>query len=149
MPVPASLLNREWQRDQLLRAAGRIKTASQQLSDRSAAGPITTNEILAYMAELRDARSVLDSLPNGQRFADYVQDSLADAGELYAGDIRVDVAAMSTALNAVGGWIISRSGQLWAGHSLDAQGQEVVTTFGPAQTAGLRVELAALIATIN
>jgi hypothetical protein len=147
MAVPSALVARENQLDRLTRTAARLKATCTEFNARAAAGPVTSDSLRELLGVLRDAAQFLLSLPGTPGFRNYVQATLADQG--YEGDIVADVLAMRSAVLAAGGRIAAVGPNLYAGYTIDQTNwAETVPTFGPAQTAALRADLAAVAAAI-
>lgn len=148
MAIPTNLLTRREQQDKLTGSSRQIKQFAINLRDRSAAGSINTEEIRAFAGQLRDARNSLLSLPQTAEFAAYVQESYESDG--WVGDIVVDYQATLAEIDLTIAWIRTVAVPvMWGGYDIDAAANEIIPTFPPESTGGLRDRLNALIATID
>lgn len=148
MAVPATIAPRSEAVIRFLRAAAQLKQRCEQFNARAAAGSIPTTAVLELLAELRDARALIDQLPRTEAFRDYAQELLGDGG--YLGDIRADAAALRAAIEACGATIAANANTIWAGFSIDAKSwTEQQPLRSPAQTAVLRGLVDQIVAAIG
>jgi hypothetical protein len=129
--------------------AAHIKVYSQDLRSASAAGPIQAATIVLYADQLASAKAAFDRYTAVPGLAAYAREQVNDP----ALDIVAEYQTMAAQLVAVRDWIIANfpkdaSGYLLY-HQFDAAGKIVQRTLSSAQTAGLRTQLDALIATTD
>ena len=124
-----------------------VKVRTQGLRDVSAAGPIPARDIATYMDTLTRASEGLDTLKVVPGLAQYAKDQYTDPGY----DIAAEFLAMQNAVATTVGWVtvnLPASGQ-WLLLEEIVDGRLVDRTLSPLQTAPLRVELEALLVTIE
>lgn len=132
---------------QIIAGASSIKRYTQQIRDRSAAGDIPAREITKYMDEVTRRNGEFDVLKTTAGLAQYARDQFDDP----AYDIVAEFNTMQTQMTATAGWIstnIPQSGGFLAIEQVvgNALVDRMLTSV---QTAGLRTELDALLATID
>ena len=131
--------------------AGQIKGRSQSLRNSAEAGAIPTDMILDYVRFLGACKTTLQRAAFTQGIAAYAQEQIADNTI----NVATEFNNMMSALDAVGGWIFTNFPKDVDGWLLsrkfnpDNSGRTDDRLFSPAQTAGLRTVLDALIATID
>lgn len=130
-------------------AAGNVKRDSTRVSTDSAAGNVPAALIVRYVEALASANDDFARYTAVPGLVAYVREQINDP----AIDIVAEYQTMLAQINAVRGWIIANfpkdAGGFLLYHSFGADGRIVQRTLTPAQTAGLRTQLAALIATIG
>ena len=127
-----------------------IKTSSQQLRDASAAGSIIARRIVNHcdsLAQINDQLNTLKAVPG---IGDYAKEQFNDANI----DIAAEFTAMQNALASTVSWIATNMPKetvtnRWLSVEELVDGKRVDRTLTTAQTAGLRTQLDALIATID
>jgi len=128
-----------------------VRNAAVGLRDDSAAGDVNASRIISMWTRLNDAIAILTALAAIPGIGAWAKDEMNDPDL----DVATEFNAMMTAMGDVRDWIATNfpvgTGP-GAGYLLEKQfsGTQIVSrTFTPAQTAGLRTELDALIATIS
>lgn len=150
MAFPAEGGSREQLADGLSEArsiARTVKRGSQRLHDASAAGDISARGIVIYMDDIQVANDRLAILRVIPGLAAYAKEQYDDAGF----DIVAEFVAMTVAIDTVVAWINANipQGPRWLEIEEAVNGRLVERMLSPAQTASLRPELLALIATID
>ena len=130
-------------------AAFVVKREAERLSVDSAAGNVEAVRVLQFTAMLSDQNDKFARYTLVPGLVAYVREQISDP----AIDIVAEYNAMLTQINATKNWIAANfpkdaSGYLLY-HQLGADSRIVQRTLAPAQTAGLRTQLTALIATID
>lgn len=129
--------------------AKRIKTAAQDLRDSSAAGSISSRTVINFATSLADVTDQFAATRLLTGIAQYARDQIGDQGI----DVVAEFTAMETAAIETRDWITANFPQDGSGYLLmvqfDVNGRQSIRTLAAAQTAGLRTELDALIATIS
>lgn len=152
-PVFASTTDLQGRWTRILQIVLGIKNRTTSLRNKSAEGDITTLEGAEYCDALAAAKAELDTLTSdavNTGLVAYAQDQLND--NTYA--IETEYTAMSTAITGVITWLttnVPNSGgasPFLDVYTFDANGRLVETVVSTVQTAGLRTELDALLATI-
>lgn len=145
-PASTEILSRVL--DEIAQIMLRIKSASQQLRNASAAGPVGANNIITYLGDLADQRDRLAALVSAPGLAAYAQAQYADGGL----DIAAEYNATFAATTQVRDWIIANFPKDGSGNllekKLDANGRVALNTFSSGALTDLRTQLDALIATI-
>lgn len=130
-------------------SAAVVKRDSQTLHDRSAAGNIEAALILRYVESLANHNDAFARYTAVPGLAAYVREQVNNP----AIDIVAEYNTMLAQINATKNWIAANFPKDGSGyllyHTLGADGRIVQRTLTPAQTAGLRTQLTALIATID
>lgn len=128
--------------------AARIRTQAQETRNTSAAGNISTKVILDFATGLADAIQDLDTAAATPGIAQYARDQLANP----ALDIAAEFTAMRAQMVATRDWIGTNFPADVNSYLLfiqfTAERRFTYRQFTSAQTAGLRTQLDALIATI-
>ena len=127
-----------------------IKTSSQQLRDASAAGSVVARRVVNYcdsLAQINDQMNTLKAIPG---LVAYAKDQFNDANI----DIAAEFTAMQNALASTVAWIVSNipketATNRWISVEEIVDGKRVDRLLTVAQTAGIRTQLDALIATID
>lgn len=129
------------------RLARNIKNRSQSLHDQSAVGDISARGIAIYADEMKqidDRLNVLRQIPGMQQYArdQYNNQSL---------DIATEFTTMRNTLQTTITWIVTNlpQGARWLEQEEFVADRLVERMLNSTQTAGLRTELLALIATID
>lgn len=118
---------------------------TQAIHDASAAGPLDTERVRAYLADLRHTRTLYAAIPRTPAVATKATEEWG-----YTGNLATDFAAVETALASTAAWIQSRSNQLWNGYGINATTlEEIIPTFTTTQTSGFRTEATALISALT
>lgn len=132
--------------------AGVIKDRATSLKGFSAAGTLTSSQVLDFGTFLADARAVLAQCAGVQGIAAYAQAQINDNTI----NIATEFLAMTGAADNVAAWLIANFPKTATTNELraktwspDNSGRTVDVVFTAANTAGLRTNLDALIATIN
>lgn len=129
-------------------SAGRVKVESQRLSAQSVAGDIEAQVVVRYADALASCNDQFARYTVVPGLVAYVRAQINDDTL----DIVAEYNTMLTQINAVRNWIIANFPKDANGfllyHTFGATGRIVQRTLTPAQTAGLRTQLDALIATI-
>lgn len=135
--------------DAIRGAAAAVKAAATQLVTDSAAGNVEAGRVVNFAANLagyNDRFARYTVLPG---LVAYVREQINDP----AIDIVAEYQTMLAQINATRTWIINNFPKDGSGfllyHTFGADGRLVQRTLTPAQTAGLRTQLTALIATID
>jgi len=150
MTFPASQQRLASALDQIAIGANRIKHAAQSIRDDSSSGPITRMRAVSLQRQLWDTINRWDQAASVPGLAQYAQDQYANSGL----DIASEYSAMRAAAVALRDWIHanmptdSESGAVLL-QSLNADGSLSELTFSTSETAGLRTNADALIATIG
>lgn len=127
--------------------AAQLKTYCQQVSTATAAGAVSANLLVEVFWRLVQVKERFDLAAAVSGMAAYAQAQLGN-GSL---DIAAEFTAMVAAVVATREWMITHfpsNGGYILKDQLTAAGV-VVRQFSPAETAGLRTQLTALIATIG
>lgn len=133
--------------------AGVVKVETFSLRQRSAAGTMTSGDVLNYATILDDMRIQLTALATlGQPLASYAQSLLNDNSV----NIVTEYNSMLTAMNGVTSWIVTNFPKTPTTNELRAKvfapennGRTVDVVFTAGATANLRTTLDALLATLN
>lgn len=128
--------------------AGNIKRQSQTLHDASAAGEIDASYVTGLSIALADAVDKFQQYASTPGLPAYAQQQTGSSVDIVA-----EWQALLTEINATKAWIAANFPKDGNGyllyHSFNAAGRVVVRQLTPAQTAGLRTQLASLIARID
>ena len=127
--------------------AAQAKQLAQQSRDAMAAGTVSGNVIRQLLDRLLIAKTTFQSVAAVPGIAAYAQAQEGDG----AYDVAAEFTAMTDAIDDVGAWILANvptSGGYVQMEQWSASGVSV-RQFTTAQTAGLRTQLDALIATID
>lgn len=136
--------------DSISAIAGSVKVTATQLRDKSAAGPVSSTEIIGYasgLASQRDQIAVLAATPG---LAQYARDEYANAGL----DIAAEYTALIARIDSTTAWIVANHPKA-AGtlevleRKFSADGRTVANTFSTATLATFRSTLDLLIAQID
>ncbi len=128
--------------------ASQAKRYAESIRDLTSAGPVSANQILPILSHMKDVITrwtMIAALPG---MAQYAKDQYDDQNINIVGEF----AAMKQAAIDVRDWVINNfpsSGGYIQKDTLEADGAIKVRTFTSADTAGLRVALAAFISTIG
>lgn len=129
--------------------AGILKTSATNLRALSAAGPVTSSDILNFQVLMADIKAQLQTLAAVPGLAAYAQAQVNDNTL----DVAASFTAMTTAIDNTGGWVITNFPKDGSGFLLAQQfnggGRPTDRTFSTATLAGFRTQLDALIATID
>ena len=129
--------------------AGSVKQRSVSITAASNAGAVSAVEIIALAADLATARENLARIAAVPGIGAYAQAQVSDATL----DVAAAFTAMVNAIDATRTWIVTNFPKDGSGYLLAAQfdgtGRITYRTFDTVQLAGLRTQLAALIATID
>lgn len=140
-------LERAW--EGVRNAAGAIKSAAQAVRTRSAAGPIEAREVVTLADQLANANDRLARYTVVPGLLAYVREQINDPTI----DIVAEYNAMLAQINAVRTWVINNfpkdASNYLLYHTFGADGRIVQRTLTSAQTAGLRTQLDALLATLD
>jgi len=130
-------------------AAGRIKTYAQSLKTASAAGSIQAGDVVSFVDQLASSNDTLARYTAVPGLVEYVRAQIDNA----AVDIVAEYSTMLAQINATRNWVLTNFPKDADGyllyHKFDAAGRISQRTFSPAETAGLRTQLDALLATID
>lgn len=134
---------------EIRQAAAHVKNVSTRLRDDAQAGNIDAIRVVQYSEILANSNDRFARYTVVPGLVEYVRAQINDP----AIDIVAEYNTMLTQINATKNWIAANfpkdaSGYLLY-HQLGADGRIVQRTLTPAQTAGLRTQLTALIATID
>lgn len=125
------------------RVAAALKTYCQQTRDTMAAGNVSGNVAITLHERLVADKATFTAIAATNGIGAYAQDQEANGGL----DIVAEFNAMIAAMNSAGSWMINNVNT--TGWVTFGAGGVTTKTFTPAQTAGLRAELDAVIATIG
>lgn len=128
--------------------ARNLKQDAIDIRDTSLAGDTSRKLIMEFPSKIADALDIWNAASVKVGIAQYAKDQLEDQSLT----IGTDFTAMVTTATGVRDWIIANfpnTGGLLLERSFDANGRMVLGTLTTVQTAGLRTELDALIATIE
>lgn len=131
-------------------AAGDIKQQSQQLRDLAAANNVPGSRITTWLANMASLQTTLDTMTAVTGMAAYAQAQTNDPTL----DIAAAYTAMKNALTAARSWVLANYPKDVNGYLLDTKlnattGVPEARLFTPAETAGLRTQLDAVIASID
>lgn len=146
-PASTEILSRVL--DSIAQTMLQVKSASQQIRNASASGPIGANSVITYLGDLADQRDRLTALAAAPGLAAYAQ-AQYNNGSL---NIATEYNAVMAATVTVRDWIIANFPKDGSSNLLekkfDANGRVTLNTFTSASLATFRTQLDALIATIN
>lgn len=128
--------------------ARNLKQDAIDIRDTSLAGDISRKLIMEFPTKIADALDIWSVASAKTGIAQYAKDQLEDQTLT----IGADFTSMVTTATGVRDWIITNfpnTGGLLLERSFDVNGRMVLGTLTTVQTAGLRIELDALIATIE
>ena len=130
-------------------AAGHVKNVTSRLFNDAQAGNIDAVRVVQYSETLANSNDRFARYTVVPGLVAYVREQVNDTSI----DIVAEYQTMLEQISAVRNWIMTNfpkdaSGYLLY-HQFGADGRIVQRTLTPAQTAGLRTQLAALIATID
>ena len=128
--------------------ASQVKIHAQEISNASAAGPISGKTVVDFSTLLADATVTLDKAAAIPGMAQYARDQIGDQTL----DVVAEFTAMRAQMIATRDWIVANFPKDGSGYllliSFTADGRYVFRTLTTIQTVGLRTQLDALIATI-
>lgn len=128
--------------------ASQVRIHAQELRNASAAGPVSGKNVVDFATLLADAVVMLDRAAAVPGIAQYARDQIGDQ----VLDVVAEFTAMRAVIIATRDWIMANFPKDGSGYlllmSFTADGRYTFRTLTTAQTAGLRTQLDALIATI-
>lgn len=125
-----------------------VKSEAVQMKASSVAGPVGANQVIDYVGQLAGHKEQLLLLASTPGLAAYAQSQYAAPGL----DIAAEFAATIAQIDATRLWITTNlptSGGYLLEKSFDGNGRSILRAFTPAELAGFRTQLDALIATID
>jgi len=125
----------------------RAKAFATQARNALLAGNVSANAVIQIMTNIKSSIEVWDSVSSLPGIAQYTRDQYDNQ----AYDVVAEFLAMRTQAVAVRDWVITNfpsSGGFIQKDTLEADGAITVRQFTPAQTTGLQIALADLIAAI-
>lgn len=130
--------------------AGNVRLRAQQLHDASNSGPIGANLVIEFVSVLETAKQELARAMAVPGIVGYVRDQIDN--QLF--DLVGEHASLEAQINATRGWIVANFPQEptegWLLYARFDTSQRIeIRTLTSAQTAPLRAQLLALIATID
>lgn len=137
--------------NQVLSTSSDIKVHGGNAATTLAAGPVDTNYIFLLLDRLQQTIVTLNQVKGVAGLNAYATQQLPG----YAGAMVTDINATISACQNCIDWVVAnfpKDGSVppWLlGHHLNADGSRLPRTFLPADTAGLRTALTALVATIG
>lgn len=147
MPFRTDGLSKAYQKAQ--NEAIRVKSFATQARAALLAGSVSANAVIQIMTNLKSSIEVWDSVSSLPGIAQYARDQEDD--QTY--DVVAEFLAMRTQAVAARDWVITNfpksAGDFIEKDTLEADGAITVRQFTPAQTTGLQVALADLIASIG